>query len=174
MKIFNLETIRLILLQNGTSRNLGVRLIGALSTSLKWRHWRERTRRREQVKRAKQQFLRQVLKLLWAMSAFLWPIHRVLRHNFIKKKKGLCYNRATTFVINACNINCFYCSAFWNKQRSGSVCARQHENKTPNLPLAAFSLNKQPNISPRKEYTTTMTAGGCKQVVKAAKQKGVI
>lgn len=91
-----------------------------------------------------------------------------------KKRKGLSYNCVTTFVTNACNINCFYCGAFWNKQRSGSVCARQHENKTPNLPLAAFSLNELPNMSSRKEYTTTMTAGGCKQVVKVPKQKGVI
>lgn len=51
MKIFNLETIRLTLLQNGTSRNLGARLIGAMSPSLKWSCWWEGWRSSEQVKR---------------------------------------------------------------------------------------------------------------------------
>lgn len=76
--------------------------------------------------------------------------------------------------MNACNINCFYCSVFSNKHWSGSGGVRQHENTVANLPFAAFSLNKQSNMSPRKQYTTTVTAGGCKQVVKVVKQKGVI
>lgn len=85
MKIFNLGTIRLILLQNGTSRNLGARLIGAWSRSSKQRRWWEQARRREQVKWALQSNDCSV-KPLWATFAVLWPIHRVLGHNNLINK----------------------------------------------------------------------------------------
>lgn len=152
MKIFNLETIRLILLQNGTSRNLGARLIGALSTSFQQRlTGRSREERAGETVPSKQHFMCHVLKLLGATFALLWPIHRVLGCNHLINKRNLLTTVLQVFLINRCNINCFYCSAFGNKQWPGSVCARQHENTVANLPLAAFSPNKQSNISPRKE-----------------------
>lgn len=75
MKIFNLETIRLRLLQNGTSRNLGARSIGAWSRS-SLADGSKRGGRAGEMKCALQNNCS--VNSLWATFAFLWPVHRVL------------------------------------------------------------------------------------------------